>query len=434
MAKHLSQEDLERYCTRLLSGQPLLAVDDHLAQCSTCADIAVSLISGDNGSRLARALMNEGDDEVHIAYDQFESYVDGEMLAKERQSLEDHSRDCRSCSDQLHDLIQLRDAIQSDTLPNATIAAPASNEVSMKWGFADRLNWFSWASIAVLVLGMGTGIFLVSERIATRESATQSETGLTDTNTEQAPEIGKASENPAIDIPTDIPLADEKPGQPVISIVDADSRIEVGADGKLTGLIAPRFERRLIAALTNHVVEIPPAVRDLRTRSGVLMGEGTIGVPFRLIQPVGRIVESDRPRFSWDGLTGADSYVVSIYDAEFNKVAESSPLRKTGWSPETRLVRGKVYQWQVTAIKAGAEVRSPARPAPDARFMIVDAAAIDEIETAKRLAGNSKLLLGITYANAGLIDDAEREFRALVRKNPNSEAARKLLNKVRSAR
>jgi len=44
------------------------------------------------------------------------------------------------------------------------------------------------------------------------------------------------------------------------------------------------------------------------------------------------------------------------------------------------------------------------------------------------------LILGIVYANAGLLDEAQRELQTLLNSNPNSEIARKLLAKVKAAR
>ncbi|MBP7375938.1 MAG: tetratricopeptide repeat protein, partial [Pyrinomonadaceae bacterium] len=173
--------------------------------------------------------------------------------------------------------------------------------------------------------------------------------------------------------------------------------------------------------------------RELRSKSGVLMSDTQPGVSFALTSPVGKVIESARPQFRWRALDQAESYVVSVYDANFNKVAESPPLKQNSWTSIT-LKRGNVYQWQVTAQRDGEEIRSPSRPAPDARFRVIDSVAANEIDAAKRNFGSSRLLLGILYANAGLLDDAEREFQALLRRNPNSEAARRLLNKVRSAK
>jgi hypothetical protein len=42
--------------------------------------------------------------------------------------------------------------------------------------------------------------------------------------------------------------------------------------------------------------------------------------------------------------------------------------------------------------------------------------------------------MGVIYAEAGLLGEAEREFTALLKANPQSSNARKLLQGVRSAR
>ena len=47
---------------------------------------------------------------------------------------------------------------------------------------------------------------------------------------------------------------------------------------------------------------------------------------------------------------------------------------------------------------------------------------------------NSHLALGVFYTRAGLLNEAEREFQRLVKLNPQSELARKLLQSVRSIR
>ena len=74
------------------------------------------------------------------------------------------------------------------------------------------------------------------------------------------------------------------------------------------------------------------------------------------------------------------------------------------------------------------------RPAPEAKFLIADSPHFAEIERARRSAGNSHLILGIVYANAGLLDEAQREFQTLLNSNPNSDIARKLLAKVKAVR
>lgn len=55
-----------------------------------------------------------------------------------------------------------------------------------------------------------------------------------------------------------------------------------------------------------------------------------------------------------------DSFLVAF--------AESPELQETAWTPPSPLPRGRLYQWQVTAVKEGRPVVSPGPDAPEARF------------------------------------------------------------------
>jgi hypothetical protein len=88
----------------------------------------------------------------------------------------------------------------------------------------------------------------------------------------------------------------------------------------------------------------------------------------------------------------------------------------------------------VKAIKEGQEVTSPRPPAPQAKFRVLDQAKANEIARAKRDFASSHLTLGLLYADAGLLREAEQEFRSLRRANPDSDVARNLLRQVQSLR
>ena len=90
--------------------------------------------------------------------------------------------------------------------------------------------------------------------------------------------------------------------------------------------------------------------------------------------------------------------------------------------------------WQVTATKDSAKIKSPVPPAPEAKFKILDTKPAADVTLARKNYAGSHLALGVLYAQSGLLDEAETEFGALVRANPQSEVARKLLNNVRTAR
>ncbi len=102
------------------------------------------------------------------------------------------------------------------------------------------------------------------------------------------------------------------------------------------------------------------------------------------------------------------------------------------WIPETPLKRGVVYKWAVKSIVNGKEVSSPAASAPEARFGILDQEKALELSLLKRTP--SHLALGVFYARAGMLAEAEREFQSLVNDNPQSKVAIKLLRRIRSWR
>ncbi|MEW6207712.1 MAG: hypothetical protein AB1631_05050, partial [Acidobacteriota bacterium] len=149
---------------------------------------------------------------------------------------------------------------------------------------------------------------------------------------------------------------------------------------------------------------------------------------------VNLVIETDRPTFRWEGPDVAATFTVAVFDENLNKVAESEPLMNTQWTPNSALRRGQTYIWQVRAIVNNREIIAPPPAATRVKFKVLEQEKIEEIERAKKTYSKSHLILGLMYASAGLLDDAEREFDQLVKANPQSAVARKLLRSVRAAR
>lgn len=427
MPQHLSHDEIQNYAKRSLSPAELLNVDEHLRSCDQCfSKLGDDLLATDIDQALFE-LEDKSPYEDHLTYEQMEAFVDGASDAADHEIVELHRDVCSDCEQQLEGLSQIRATLQleSATSNDSIVSRP-------ELGFwakisANPLLRFGIPAFAAIVICAFAWTLWLFDRLNSGVTAVVDpigNNGFENVNTNS----GIANSEIAT-----ISDANSASTAPMVSLTDGSGMIEIDADGNFKGPIAPQFEARIKTALTTQNIEISTAARELRSKSGVLMGESPAGVPFALTSPVGKVLESARPEFRWKAFEGADSYVVSIYDDKFSKVAESPPLKKTNWTSIT-LKRGSVYHWQVTATKDGKEILSPVRPAPEARFRVIDSNAASEIETVKRKFGTSHLLLGIVYANAGLLDDAEREFQALSRRNPQSDAARRLLNKVRSAK
>jgi hypothetical protein len=228
-------------------------------------------------------------------------------------------------------------------------------------------------------------------------------------------------------------VAHENNSEVALRLVDGGGTIELLRDGTIKGLDTP-YAEKVREVLVGGNISVDPVVRELRSASGVLMGGNDSYPSFRLMAPVGKIILEDRPGFRWNGIKGAESYKVNIFDANFRLLRSSGELKTTNWRLGSGLKRGSIYQWQVTANVGGEQIKFPVRPAPEAKFKIVDAARAAELARLKATKSNQHLLLGTLYAQAGLLDDAEKEFRVLLKMNPRSELVQKLLKKVRAAR
>ncbi|HEX2271612.1 MAG TPA: hypothetical protein VHH35_18850 [Pyrinomonadaceae bacterium] len=217
---------------------------------------------------------------------------------------------------------------------------------------------------------------------------------------------------------------------------DGSRRVTVDQKGTLAGLerLPSRIQERVGAALRTGKLEQSTALAQLASEPSTLLGNSNDGMPFRLIGPLGQIVRNQQPTLRWRALDGAESYKVIVTDAELNQVAASAPLTTTEWRVTKPLPPGGIYSWQVTAVKDGAEIISPVMPAPQAKFKVLDSATTRMLAQAERAYSDSHLTLGVLYAEAGLLEEAEQELRLLVRDNPRADIAQKLLRSVQSLR
>jgi hypothetical protein len=238
--------------------------------------------------------------------------------------------------------------------------------------------------------------------------------------------------------PTALPQPESSPAPPPAAVVaqlnEGSGVVTLDEDGKLSGAehLPAAYQELLKKTLSNSRIEKSAQLQGLTRPPSSLMGSDNGQNAFAVLDPLGNVLLSNRPTFRWSGLEGATGYVVEVYDEKFNAVATSPQLTALTWT--TTLSRGNVYSWQVKAMKDGQEIKSPRPPAPQAKFRILDQAKANEIANARRSYPSSHLTLGLLYAQAGLLREAEQEFRLLQRANPNSDLARNLLRQVQSLR
>jgi hypothetical protein len=251
------------------------------------------------------------------------------------------------------------------------------------------------------------------------------------TNEEPGTTVVTASPGPSVPVSSGAIPA----GAAIAMLNDGAGQVSLDKEGNLSGVdhLPSAYQQMVKSALTNQELERSPLLAGLTPTGNTQRGRNDEpGGKFSLIGPVRTLALSDRPVFRWARLAGAAGYVVEIYDEEFDLVATSSRITGQRWRARQPLKRGGIYYWQVKAIKDGRELVSPHPPAPQAKFRILDEAKANELERARRDYGSSHLLLGLLYVQAGLLGEAEEEFRALQKANPDSTIAGQLLQQVQA--
>ncbi|HYH07643.1 MAG TPA: hypothetical protein VEK11_11360 [Thermoanaerobaculia bacterium] len=150
---------------------------------------------------------------------------------------------------------------------------------------------------------------------------------------------------------------------------------------------------------------MPAVLRRLRRGADVLRGSAAARA---LLSPAGIVVESQRPRFTWD-VAGGERFEVWLF-AEGREVARSGTLTQKAWTPQRPLRRGVTYTWELQVERKGESEVYPMPPAPPAEVHVLEAAVHQELEAARREHAGDHLLLGLLYARAGMIAEAHAEL------------------------
>ena len=430
MSPHLSRQHAEEYRQRVLPEDDLLAVDDHLAACEECRQrVGENVDFGAVVSDFHRRLVSDVHelDSEHVSYEQLVKLVDDDLGQDERDAFQIHMDVCESCTEEINELRTFRaELLRSTEDKTERVVNLTFSEKIQSWIYSQRLSFrpVFVGALALLLIAVSVALFL-----AWRTSR-RSQPDLQATSPPQ--EASPEAESPNVVTAPSPSLESAPDEQFVVTLNDGGNRVTVDVNGNVRGLppLPGASNQAVRRALMTGKVGVLDFSELIGTK-GRLMGPGSDGSAFSLINPVGTVTRKTRPTLSWRPLTGATSYTVAILDDAYNVVTKSSPLTTTSWTPTAELDRGRVYLWQVTSLKEGKEYLSPAAPEPEARFKVLDKAIMDELISIEKTS-NSHLVRGTMYARAGLLNEAEKELRALVAANPNSKLARELLLSVRA--
>ena len=437
MSEHLSFEQVQSYKRRVMLPSELLAASDHIAACEVCRQ---QLSSGDQlqtGIIYLRENL-QAEESSHLSYDQLADYVDSNVSGAERKGIESHLEICKHCALEVENLRALKAEMAADI--NKEYAPAERRSVRQRLiAFLQAPRYkvpLQLAATTALAFIIAWAVTIPwRKQVADLRAQVNM---LQQTNEDLQAQASTVAELQAQIARMEQDQADDFDGtsQAASTLYDDGRMITVDDEGNITGLetFPQSVQQPIKAALTGKQVEVPSSFHELAAKGSTLMGSSNEGVSVALTGPIGTVIKTVRPTLRWRALDGATSYSVSVYNSDFEKVASSPPLTGTEWTVPQPLRRGGVYSWQIVATKDGKEILSPAPPAPEAKFKVLDQSKLDEVEQMKRAHPGSHLMLGVLYSQNGLMDDAEREFKALLKANPKSVIARKLANSILALR
>jgi hypothetical protein len=427
MTEHLSEKTIGLYRRRQIDPAARERADAHLAVCEACVmrilDTKDSVLAFNSLSEAFLPGTNE--DPFHLSNAELERFAARTASDADKIICESHLEYCSQCNEEFHLLSATAADAHAAKAKVATLAPRltprATTPRRQAW------QWFTPARVAAALALVGLLLLAV---VLWRQSSSREESVRNEPSPAPTPFASPAPANSP-------PVESVSPNSTALAVLkDNGTEIRLDREGKLSGLeeLDETTQQMAKATLAGESLARPRVLEDLSSPRIKLLGEPPGETTFRLLTPLGVVITEDRPTLKWRPLDGATGYEVTVFDGNFNRVAQSPPLSKTEWTLAVPLPRGGNFLWEVKATVDGKGITAPAAPAPRAQFKVLETDKLSALEKLKASQPTSHLALGLTYARFGLVNEAEREFRQLVRENPDSTAAKKLLRTVQQWR
>lgn len=215
----------------------------------------------------------------------------------------------------------------------------------------------------------------------------------------------------------------------VAALSDAGKRISLDSRGRLAGAdgLSPEQTASVRRVLLGEALLPSVNLSELQLPRGTLMGAHE-AARFHLVAPVGTAVRSARPELRWTARGPKAVYVVTLKNLATGRIIGSPSLSDLAWTPTQPLQRGVIYAWQVAVTFDRREEVAPSPPSPQARFLVLDANTVAQLDSLPP----SHLVRATLDTEAGLLDEAEAQAKALADENPGSAIASNLVRRIRT--
>ena len=427
--KHLEIEQLKKYGERQLKTEEMTQTVFHLGECRACFDSFQQMFPSlsDAAREVSVDNLTADDAEIfHLDYEEhLRPYIDCEIDEVTREIVESHLQNCSFCARAVRELREFSDGLKLHEIEKDSLAVPMFSQWAgnLPRRFSDGyLPYLFLSAIAILILGFGGWLFWRQSETPTFVAENQTPTDAPKVSenensfnqlSDNPPTNQEIKENKSLILPPDDNSANKK----LKEVGDKIPQSKQSETERLLAALPPDFRAEFQNALQTQKINLPAFIADLRENRN-LRGESNNEKDINL-SPNAQAVKGVRPTFSWKKFAAAgESYVVTIFDQNFNQIVVSPNLRETQWKSNVILERGKIYKWQVKTEKSANSY--------SAQFRVLDENAVVRLDTIEKAAPDSPLVRGIGYALEGLLTEAAREFQKEIKNNPRGSLARKL--------
>jgi hypothetical protein len=357
----------------------------------------------------------------HLSQDDLESYAGGRLASARLSYCQTHLDSCEACRAELEDI---------RTLQTELASFPSRGANRVESGRRGRRRGLAVPVTASVVVVLGAGVAGV---LWWRHAGSRGVNTVTAARVAPAPAPQVASATP------DTPAPPAATTRQVAAVPSAASAPIAAADVETHGtqlaeeIAALPGDLRLgvSEAIQQGRLQLPADVQRVHDRAVAPPQPAAANTGFSLSGPFGEATFETRPKFTWQPLAGAIGYTVAIVDQGLRPVQHSPGLRATTWRPRRALAHGHTYLWQVTATLRGGSKVVASSPSPsEANLRILPRKLADEIAHFQRGHRDAHLVLGVLYAQAGMVTEGASELRQVPPGDSSYDIARRLVESL----
>jgi hypothetical protein len=450
MFEHIPIVKIEAFRANLLRTTEMVGILEHMETCEECERRLRDCIRAERDYQPVTIGMDFEDwfRHEHLDYEQLVAFVDEKMDAEEREFFNLHLDFCERCSGDVRSLLDFRSRLDAELSYRRERAQEQYiNDKKPIWSRRPAIAWrplYIGATLLILGFAVYLAIFRAGRRSdgPSTQTVSASPTPFATPVPDQTPAVVRTAPSPQQMTSTHA-INHRPPSAPgterlsqVAVLKDAGREIRIGKTGVVGGMesLPSDLTRAINESLIAENIVKPASLDEVESEQGTLRAGESRKSRFKLLSPGRMVIFERRPTFKWEPLDGATGYEVIVGEISGQKAAhiDQLPASVTQWTPPAPLGRGKVYSWVVKATINGEKINSPIPPDPEMKFKVLDESSVKKLEAINKT--RSHLALGVFYARAGMIDEAELEFEALRRENPDSPVIAALLRAVRSWR